>query len=42
LFFGTRVMIKQKTKQTGEIIIEYYSNDDFDRIVELTEKNING
>ena len=38
MFFGTRVMIKPKTKQTGEIIIEYYSDDDFDRIVELTEK----
>lgn len=39
LFFGTRVIIKPKTKQTGEIIIEYYSNDDFDRIVDLTEKS---
>jgi ParB family chromosome partitioning protein len=38
VFFGTRVIIKPKTKQTGEIIIEYYSDDDFDRIVELTEK----
>lgn len=38
LFFGTRVIIKPKTKQTGEIVIEYYSDDDFDRIIELTEK----
>ncbi|MCE1165497.1 MAG: ParB/RepB/Spo0J family partition protein [Bacteroidetes bacterium] len=37
-YFGTRVIIKPKTKQTGEIVIEYYSNDDLERIIELSEK----
>ncbi|MDD5362093.1 MAG: ParB/RepB/Spo0J family partition protein [Ignavibacteria bacterium] len=37
-YFGTRVIVKPKTKQTGEIIIEYYSNDDLDRIIELSGK----
>ncbi len=37
-YFGTRVIVKPKTKQTGEIIIEYYSNDDLERIIELSEK----
>ncbi len=39
VFFGTRVTIKAKTKQTGEIIIDYFSDEDLDRIVELSEKN---
>ena len=34
LFFGTRVKIKSKTKFTGEIIIDYYSDDDLERILE--------
>jgi len=38
LFFGTQVKIKSKTKFTGEIIIEYYSDDDIERILEKTEK----
>ncbi|MCX6159976.1 MAG: ParB/RepB/Spo0J family partition protein [Ignavibacteriae bacterium] len=38
MYFGTRVVVKAKTKQTGEIIIEYYSNDDLDRILEIVEK----
>jgi ParB family chromosome partitioning protein len=38
VFFGTRVTIKAKTKQTGEIIIDYFSDEDLDRIVELSEK----
>jgi len=38
MYFGTRVVVKSKTKQTGEIIIEYYSNDDLDRILEIVEK----
>lgn len=33
-FFGTRVKINQKSKDSGEIVIEYYSNDDLDRILE--------
>ena len=38
VFFGTRVTIKAKTKQTGEIVIDYFSNDDLERIVELSER----
>ncbi|MFA5010887.1 MAG: ParB/RepB/Spo0J family partition protein [Ignavibacteria bacterium] len=38
LFFGTRVTIKAKTKQTGEIIIDYFSNEDLERIIELSER----
>lgn len=38
IFFGTRVYIKSKTKDTGEIIIEYFSNDDLERIMDLTIK----
>jgi len=37
-FFGTRVKIKSKTKFTGEIIIDYYSDDDIERIMEKCEK----
>lgn len=36
-FFGTRVKINQKSKDSGEIVIEYYSNDDLDRILEKCE-----
>lgn len=36
-FFGTRVQIKPKTKYTGEIIIEYYSDDDLERILDKCE-----
>lgn len=38
VFFGTRVTIKSKTKQTGEIIIDYFSNEDLERIIELSER----
>jgi ParB family transcriptional regulator, chromosome partitioning protein len=38
LFFGTRVKIKSKTKFTGEIIIDYYSDDDIERIIEKCDK----
>ena len=38
VFFGTRVTIKAKTKQTGEIVIDYFSNDDLERIIELSER----
>jgi ParB family chromosome partitioning protein len=37
VFFGTRVTIKSKTKQTGEIVIDYFSNEDLERIIELSE-----
>jgi len=32
---GTKVMIKQKAKGNGEIVVEYYSLDDLERILEL-------
>ena len=38
MFFGTQVKIKSKTKFTGEIVIEYYSDDDIERIMEICEK----
>lgn len=33
-FFGTKVTINRKTKFSGEIVIEYYTNDDIERIAE--------
>jgi ParB family transcriptional regulator, chromosome partitioning protein len=33
-FFGTKVKVKKKNNSSGEIIIEYYSEDDIDRILE--------
>lgn len=36
-FFGTRVKINQKSKDSGDIVIEYYSSDDLDRILEKCE-----
>lgn len=33
-YFGTRVKIKPKTQNSGEIIIEYYNDDDIDRILD--------
>jgi ParB family transcriptional regulator, chromosome partitioning protein len=36
-FFGTRVKIIGKTKESGQIIIEYYSTDDLDRILDKCE-----
>ena len=38
MFFGTRVKIKSKTQFTGEIVIDYYSDDDLERIIEKCEK----
>ncbi len=35
-FFGTKVSINRKTKFSGEIIIEFYTNDDIERILEKT------
>jgi ParB family chromosome partitioning protein len=36
--FGTKVKIKPKTKTSGDIIIEYYTAEDLERIVELCRK----
>jgi ParB family transcriptional regulator, chromosome partitioning protein len=36
--FGTKVSIKSKTKYSGEIIIEYFSNDDLERISDICEE----
>ncbi|MBV6478072.1 MAG: Stage 0 sporulation protein J [Ignavibacteria bacterium] len=33
-FFGTKVTLKRKSKISGEIIIEYYNNEDLDRIID--------
>lgn len=35
--FGTKVMCKQKNDGSGEIVIEFYSNDELDRLFELFE-----
>jgi ParB family chromosome partitioning protein len=37
-FFGTKVSIKSKGKNKGEITIEYYNDNDLDRIIEKCEK----
>jgi len=37
LFFGTKVKVKMKNKFSGEIIIEYFNNDDLERIMEKCE-----
>lgn len=36
--FGTRVKIHPKTNKSGEIIIEYYTPEDLERIVDLCRK----
>ncbi len=33
-YFGTKVRIKNKTRNSGEIIIEYYTSDDLERIMD--------
>jgi ParB family transcriptional regulator, chromosome partitioning protein len=35
--FGTKVMCRQKLNGTGEIVIEFYSNDELERLFELFE-----
>ncbi|MCF8240241.1 MAG: ParB/RepB/Spo0J family partition protein [Melioribacteraceae bacterium] len=35
--FGTKVMCKQKKDGAGEIVIEFYSNDELERLFELFE-----
>ena len=37
MFFGTKVKVKSKTKYTGEIVIDYYSDDDIERILDKCE-----
>ena len=36
--FGTRVRLVPKTKSAGEIIIEYYTSEDLERIIDLCKK----
>jgi ParB family chromosome partitioning protein len=36
--FGTKVKIKPKTKNSGDIVIEYYTPEDLERIVDLCRK----
>ena len=40
-YFGTKVKLISKSKEKGKIVIEYFSNDDLDRIMEIMgmEKN---
>lgn len=33
-YFGTKISVKRKSKFSGEIVIEYYSNEDLERIVD--------
>lgn len=35
--FGTKVLCRQKQNGTGEIVIEFYSNDELERLFELFE-----
>lgn len=35
--FGTKVICKQKSNGSGEIKLEFYSNDEFERLLELLE-----
>jgi ParB family chromosome partitioning protein len=35
--FGTQVKIKQTGNGRGEIVIEFYSDDEFERLLELFE-----
>ncbi|MGE5363629.1 MAG: ParB/RepB/Spo0J family partition protein [Bacteroidota bacterium] len=35
--FGTKVLCKQKQNGTGEIVIEFYSNDELERLFEMFE-----
>lgn len=35
--FGTKVICKQKQDGTGEVVIEFYSNDELDRLFEMFE-----
>lgn len=37
MVLSTKVALKEKTKGTGEIVIEYYSYDELDRLIEMFE-----
>lgn len=37
-FFGTKVKINRKSKTSGEIVIDYFSNDDLDRIMDKCDR----
>ena len=37
-YFGTKVKINRKSKFSGEIVIEYFSNDDLERITEKCDR----
>ena len=37
---GTKVDLRHGNNNRGKIIIEYYSNDEFNRIIELITKNV--
>ena len=34
-YLGTKVQVVSKSKEKGKIIIEYFSNDDLDRIMDI-------
>ena len=36
--FGLKVQIKQKTKDSGQVVIEFNSNDDFERLTKFLRK----
>lgn len=38
-FFGTKVTIKRKSKYSGEIIIDYFSGQDLERIIEKCDRD---
>lgn len=37
-FFGTKVSIKRKSKYSGEIIVDYFSGEDLERIIDRCDK----
>ncbi|MDQ3020709.1 MAG: ParB/RepB/Spo0J family partition protein [Bacteroidota bacterium] len=37
-FFGTKVTVKRKSKYSGELIIDYYSNEDIERIIDKCDR----
>jgi ParB family chromosome partitioning protein len=37
-FFGTKVTIKRKSKYSGEVIIDYFSSEDLERIIEKCDR----
>jgi ParB family transcriptional regulator, chromosome partitioning protein len=38
-FFGTKVTVKRKSKYSGEIIIDYFSGEDLERIIEKCDRD---